>query len=90
MNIINKIKTIANKLFATIKKQMEEPKTIWQVLEESLPKEAYQKAQKYIYIRDAAQPCTGGIDQATTSFRWSETEEGREYWANVFNAVTGK
>ncbi|MEI6059422.1 MAG: hypothetical protein WCR72_01885 [Bacteroidota bacterium] len=63
---------------------MSKKKTVWGVLHSKLTEEELNRASRYIKVTDAAVECLS-IDHAITSFQWSDTAEGKQYWQDVFN-----
>ena len=68
----------------SLKKLTKHAKTLSEVLEDNLTEEELKRIYKYITVSESTEECTS-IRQALCKFRWSETMEGRDYWAKVYS-----
>jgi len=68
----------------SLKKLTKHAKTLSEVLEDNLTDDELKRIYKYITVSESTKECSS-IRQALCVFRWSETMEGREYWAKVYS-----
>ena len=78
------IESITSRAINSLRKLTDRPKTLCEVLEENLSDEEFKNICKYITVSESGKICNS-INDALCSFHWTETKEGREYWAKVYS-----
>lgn len=79
------IADLMTKAISRLNKTMQQVRpTTCELLEDNLSETEFKAVSKYISINQARMR-VNSITDALLSFNWSETKEGRAYWANIYS-----
>ena len=66
-------------------------KTAREYLKEALTPELYDKADLYLELYPMYNPeWVNSVQDAIDAFEWDETDEGFEFWSEIFNSYEDK
>ena len=70
---------------ATALKPQTQVKTVCEELRDNLTKEEFTNASKYIKTKRMAEISLGKFTDLKRLFIWDQTDEGVDYWSNVYS-----